>query len=200
MPLVGVAQGRAKGTLARQQAGGLSISHCPPAGVRTVFGWWQKAWVSCSCPMYGFEELRWFSVLGTWPLCLSQSLAAGRHEAKGKWSPWVRRIGSHKTRIPPFPFPKSHCLGGWTSPSSSLPEKFTMYPMAWSHRRDTRWQHPTGAQALGCTQHPYFPGQPTSVQHRVGTIKKGLAGLHQHGTAGSRYLIPAGMHWGHWGP
>lgn len=121
-----------------RQGGLASISHGPPAGVGRVLGWWQKAWVSCSCPTYGFEELQWFSVQGTWHLCLFQSLAAGRHEAKAKWAPWIRKIGSYKTRILPFPFSKSHCpaRGGWTSPS--LPQRFTMYPMAWSHRRDTR--------------------------------------------------------------
>lgn len=157
-----------------RQGGSASISRCPPAGVGRGLGWWQKAWVSCSCPMCGFEELQWFSVQGTWPLCLSQSLAAGRHEAKGKWSPWVRRIGSYKTKIPPFPFPKSHCPapGGWTSPSSSPPQRFTMYPMAQSHRRDTRWQHPRYAQALGCTQHPHPLGSPDQPGTGLGQLKR----------------------------
>lgn len=52
----------------------------------------------------------------------------------------------------------------------------------------------------GVHQHPTSPGQPGSAQCRVGTIKKGLAGLHWHGAAGSRYLILAGMRWGHAGP
>lgn len=154
-----------------RQGDSASISHCPPAGVGRVPGWWQKAWVSCSCPTYGFE---WFSVQGTWPLCLCQSLAAGRHKAKGKWAPWVRRIGSCKTKIPLFPFPKSHCPapGGWPSPSPSLPQRFTMYPMAWSHRRDTPWQHPTGAQALGCTQHPHPLGSPEQSSTGLGQLKR----------------------------
>lgn len=59
---------------------------------------------------------------------------------------------------------------------------------------------PQMCSGTGVHQHPTSPGQPGSAQCRVGTIKKGLAGLHWHGAAGSRYLILAGMHWGHAGP
>ena len=85
-------------------------------------------------------------------------------------------------------------------PSSSPPQRFTVHPTARSHSRDTRRWHPRPAQAPRCTQHPTSPGQPGSARCRVGTIKKGLVGLHRHGTAGSRYLIPAGMCRGHAGP
>lgn len=156
-----------------RQGSSASISHCPPAGVGIMLGWWQKAWVSCSCPTYGFEELQRFSVQGIGPLCLCQSQAAGRHEAKGKWAPWVRKIGSYKTRIPPFPFPKSHCPapGGWPSSYSSLPQRFTMYAMAWSHRRDIRWKHPTGAQVLGCTPHPHLLDSPDQSRRGLRQLK-----------------------------
>ena len=59
---------------------------------------------------------------------------------------------------------------------------------------------PQTCSGTGVHQHPTSPGQPGSAQCRVGTIKKGLAGLHWHGAAGSRYLILAGMRWGHAGP
>lgn len=81
-------------------------------------------------------------------------------------------IASYKTRISPFPFPKSHhpAPGGWTSPSS-LPQRFTMYPMAWSHRRDTQWEHPTGAQALGAHNTP-IPCSPDQSSTGLGQLKR----------------------------
>lgn len=85
-------------------------------------------------------------------------------------------------------------------PSSSQPQRFTVHPAAHSHSRDTQRWHPRHAQALGCAQHSMSPGWPGSAQRRVGTIKKGLARLHRHGAAGSRYLILAGMCWGQSGP
>lgn len=58
---------------------------------------------------------------------------------------------------------------------------------------------PHRCSGAGVHTTPPSPGQPRSVQERAETIKRGLAGLHQHGTARSRYLIPAGMYWGHRG-
>lgn len=45
-------------------------------------------------------------------------------------------------------------------------------PMAWCHRRDKRWQHPNGAQALGCTQRPHFLGSPDQSRTRLGQLKR----------------------------
>lgn len=108
MPPVGVAQGRAGGAGAGQQAAGLNQHlSCPPTGTGRGPGRAGGREPACRVPhamallrllphLDGFEELQAqrFSVHGTQPLCLPQSLAVGGHKAKGRRSPRGSRMGS----------------------------------------------------------------------------------------------------------
>lgn len=178
MPPVGVAQGRARGAGAGRQAAGLSQPlSCPLAGVRWPGGRGHAGAPPRLLPHWvGFEELQ-AHTWGATPLSAPDP---------GCWQPqsqgWTvtpgQQDGIPEAQDPSFS-QKATVLGREGGCLVTAP-KVRHAPHGSVPQRGHPMMAPQTCSGTGTI--PEDPEHPSTAQCRVRTIKRGLVGLHRHGT------------------